>query len=402
MATGRPQPDDFLKKSGTETQGETPPDLTIAGITAQVEDLKKRVAAAQLAKQADIERQVGEHDAMRAQLPGLIESLQITQDAIDYFTSTKAAGEFREEDEPKLKEIETTATALQSQIAVMEARINFFGSQPDIFDHIHAIALTMRDGEKKGEIMSQGIESLTTENSVIAEEVKNSALELRETIRERDATEQKLGALRQKIEKFLETAMQGLDSGKHWDTYELLNGHKGVPTVEQLRERRGQLKGFGHGKEKAAIDIMLQQSDLLEEYRKLRDADKVLEEQVFGKPKETRIAQIRQRIEEHMIKAWELHEQTGIRKSLYEEPRIDAPEKVFADLQDKIDSLGGRELVEKQEHGKLVRVREVVHDTSEKKAIRVFWETASYYSYGKRSGERLSFCTFRKPTLESD
>jgi len=384
------------KREVTASSEMKKPDLSITDIRGAADELRKKVIAARQHKEKDIERKVSEHDQLGPEILSLRELLEAAQSTRDYFQTVKQAGELPADSEAQLAQIEATVAGLEAQIAEAERRINVFGSQPEILDRIHEAALTMRDGEVKEATMKEGIESLTKGNDALAAEVNVLAQELREAFAEREQVILEIGKSATTIGEVKKRAISGLNYDKHGKTINFLTHDA---TAEELTQRRAQL-GMLKGKEKAAIDIVLRHSDELKRNRELQDRLKVLEDKIWEELRTTRREALKTRIAQNMIKAWELHEQTGIEPKSYERNSIHAPEIVFKDLDDRLKTLGGVKLVERRgkRPGDVPQmIEEVPNDTPQKTAIRDLW--SGMKEHGQEDGIWLT--SYLKPKIKS-
>jgi len=387
------------KREVTASSEMKKPDLSITDIRGAADELRKKVIAARQHKEKDIERKVSEHDQLRTEILSMRQLLETAQSTRDYFTAVQQAGELPAGSEVQLSEIEATVTGLEAQIAEAERRINVFGAQPEILDRIHEAASSMRDGEIKEATMKEGIESLTKGNDALAAEVNALAQELRETVEEHGRVTEEFQMADKGIRELIKKAGVGLVYDKHGPTMKLLDYGSDTPTVEQLEQRRGQL-GWTKGKEKAAVDIVLQHSDELKRYHELRASQQVLQDKIWKELRTKRREALKTRIIQHMIKAWELHEQTGIEAKSYEQNAIHAPETVFKDLETKVKALGGVKLVERRgkRPGDVPQmIEEVPNDTPQKTAIRDLW--SGMKEHGQEDGIWLT--SYSKPKIKS-
>lgn len=372
------QPD---QESGVQT-----PELSIENIRQAALDLKQKVAQGKLLKEQDLEEKVKNHEELNSRLQELRTTLAAAKETQDYFNSIDAAGELPADSRPQLEEINATVANLENQLGQIESKINFMAAQPQILDRLHEMALKERDGELKEQEIKRAIDELSQENDRILQEINALAQEEKATLDEQRRVQREQSELESQLRQSIQKALSGLEY-KHTTARNALSGS--IPTVAKLETARSEL-GMFDGKQKAAMDIMLNHRAELERYQALSIKHEELTDKIYkGLPQKRK--EMVDRIKKHMLKAWEVHDKTGIPHG-WSTGGIDVPGTVYRDLEGKVEKLADVKKV-----GESGQKKEIDHANPAQQALYRFWNSMHGYD---SENNTLSGVRYSRPEIK--
>jgi len=257
-------------------------DLSIDNIVNIAEDLKGKVALAQKQKEENLQKQLNNRETLILELKNNDELILKAQEAVDYFSSLDEANLdlLNDQDKEQLENLKETLVSLKEQRQTIKDKINAISNNSEVVGEIYNSALeedkvfeARKQHEKIAEELSSEIDDLTKETEGLSGKREKQ-----------DDVYKEIGILKDSVYKLFNEAQKMAKN-----TYNQLGNIAMVSYSEDVTEKLNELRkeqGRFSGKDKAAIDFLINNKDKLQEVmKKKKEYEKLGEE--FKKTKET-------------------------------------------------------------------------------------------------------------------
>lgn len=319
---GVPPEEQFNNGSKDKKPVEREQVLSVGDIKKLAEDLKARVEAAKAQREKDVEQKLTDREALITEALRNGELLQVTQEALEYFTSTRELGELKDPaDIKKLEEIKTLVASLEKQRLEIAKKISVIESRPEIVKKLYD-AEKKKDVERKVNKESEKAhEQLDPQIDQLGKSIKSLAEKKDSLWQQKERQKKEVSAAWRKIRDSFARAkdMLGKKSGFGYTLDEIF---RQAPTPQEIQQRLSEAReelSRNKGKEKAAIDFILSRTQEFEECNRANSSVSALEQQLEAAKAEG--AGLGEQFKTIILNSWEaqskINELTGRAHSSY-------------------------------------------------------------------------------------
>lgn len=282
--------------------------LSVGGLKQSAEELKAKVEAAKLQREKDVEQKISERESLIAETKQNDELLVTARETLEYFTSMQELGQLDKADAKKLEELQTLVSSLENQRVEIEKKVATISSRPEILGKLHDAA-KKEDAERTVKsLVEQSHAEFDPQIDQLATTIKDLASRDNSLWRSMERQEQATSGAWKKIGEVFNRAGNMLSEKSNFgNTLEQILRGSGSPEelLQKLSEARKSL-GMFKGKEKAAIDFILAQTQAFDEYNRATEQLSSLKQQRESLKSEG--SNLAEQFKATLGKSWELQE----------------------------------------------------------------------------------------------
>jgi hypothetical protein len=248
------------------------------------EDLKAKIESAKQQKERDIEQKISERESLISEDRKNNELLCVANETLDYFESMAELGNLDEVDKAKLEELRLTVQSLGDQRIDIERRIEVISNNPDINSRMHDAANKEDIEFTANSIFEQACLELEPRIDNIVEAINAIAARRKLSEEMRQMSRVNVSAQWDEIGKTIDYSKKILNSRSDFGS-EIDNAYRSSSRPEELIQKLSTEKdklGMFKGKEKAAIDHILKQERLFENFNNANERLNDLEKEKSG------------------------------------------------------------------------------------------------------------------------
>lgn len=239
-----------------------------ADLEKYTDELKAKVEAARLQEEKDIEEKISKRELLITEAKKNDELLGTARETLEYFVSMQELGQLDSVDAKNLKELHTLVSSLENQRVEIEKKIAVISSHPEVPKKLDDIA-KKEDAERVVKnLVEQSHVELDPQIDQLATAIKNLASRDNSLWQLIKRQEPLVSSAWKKIEDISGRAEDMLSKKSNFDSTLRQILRESTSTEELSQKLTEARKSFGmfKGKEKAAIDFILSQTQAFDEY----------------------------------------------------------------------------------------------------------------------------------------
>lgn len=284
------------------------PQLSLVSLKQTTEELKGKVEAAKLQREKDVKQKISERESLIGEAKKNDELLGAAREALEYFVSMQELGQLDKADAKRLEELQTLVSSLEGYRVEIEKKIAIISSRPEILEKLQDAA-KKEDAERTTKsLVEQSRAELEPQVDQLATAIKNLAsrdVSLSQLIERQQSAAS--GAWNKIADAFGRARdMLSEKSNFGYTLQQIFRDSRAPEELQQkLTEARKSL-GMFKGKEKAAVDFILAQTQVFDEYHRTAEQLSSLKQQRESLKNEK--AGLAEQFRAMLVKSWEVQE----------------------------------------------------------------------------------------------
>lgn len=255
--------------------------LSVGSLRQAAEKLKAKIEAAKLQREKNVEQKISERELLIGEERQNDELLVTARETLEYFTSMQELDQLDKADTKKLEELQVIVSSLENQRVEIEKKVATISSRLEIFEKLYDAAKKEDIERTVKSLIEKSHTELDPQIDQLAATIKDLVSRDNSLYRSMEQQQQATYGAWKKIGEAFSRAKNMLSEKSNYGSIleQILKNSRSPEELSQkLTEARKSL-GMFKGKEKAAIDFILAQGQVFNEYNHAAEQFSFLQQQ---------------------------------------------------------------------------------------------------------------------------